>query len=575
MTDALSETAKDGAGTSAGVPPAPAPAQQSEGPDGQSAPPATDARRRRLGVVGASVLFLGVCLGFLLNTPAGLGPDELYQLDRVVAAEHGDILPEPGSLFTSRGVRGIEREFTVSLMRRGGPSWAEFTASARADRPSLNDLGGNRRTTDRDVSNYMTQHPPLYFALMGGLVALTPQADDLPGDALYLLVRSFNLLLILPLPFLFWITARELVGDTPVATAAAYLPLVIPGLARGAATINNDNLGILIGAIVIWLSIRVMRGDDRLRTAIALAVLAVLGSLTKATVLTTLMIIAVAYVTLAIRRRGLPRAGVVWVLVAGAAASLVWWVRNFIVYGAMSPIEQAWGSQYGRVTGQPRPPDVPMDIDRMTSAMLLLPSRTIASLGLHEPPQLPPMLVWLLFGALIASIPVAIAVLRGRRWEMLVLAAMPLAQMVLIELNVYLHYRNYLGLGGIQGRYVYPALFGLIFPLAVTVGLLLGRAARWTPLVVAGIGLLVSGWALYLSVEYTWLVRGTALVPSNWIDAFRTLGSYFPLGPPWSIGLTLLAALCAIAGLVLTVLTCLHRHPAGRNVAADHPVAIT
>lgn len=576
MTGALSDSAGDAASTTAEIPTSTAPATSevsAPSPERQTGPAAIDPHRRRLGVIGASVLFLGVCLGFLLNTPAGLGPDEVYQLDRVVAAEHGDLIPAPGTLFTSKGVRGIEREFTVSLMRRGGPSWAQYTASTRTERPSLNELGGNLRSPNRDISNYMTQHPPLYFAVMGGLVALTPHADDLPGDGLYLLVRTYNLLLLLPLPFLFWLAARQLVGDTPVATAAAYLPLVIPGLARGAATVNNDNLGILIGAVVIWLSLRVMRGDDRLRTAIALAVLAVLGSLTKATVLTTLVIIAVAYITLAVRRRKLPGAGVIGVLVAGAAVAAVWWIRNFIVYGAMSPIQQAWGSEYGRVTGEPRPPGMPMDMDRLTSAMLLFPSRIIASLGLHEPPQLPPVLVWLVFALILGSIPAAIVLLRGRRWEIFVLAAMPLTQMLMVLANVYLHYRNYLGLGGIQGRYVYPALFGLIFPFAVVVGAVLRRAVRWTPLVIAGIGLLLSGWALYLSVEYTWLVRGTALVPSNWLTAFRTLGSFFPLSPPWSIGLALAVAACVVVGLGLTVRACLDRRPAP-HVPADPTVAI-
>jgi hypothetical protein len=531
--------------------------------------PETSPKGRQIGVLGASLLFLAVCLGFLLNTPSGLGPDELFHLDRVVAAAHGDLVPEPGQIHMSKGVRGIERTFTVSLMRRGGPSWAEFTALARDDRPSLEELGGNARSSERDWPNYMAQHPPAYYALMGGLVALTPNADDIPGDALYLLVRVFNILLILPLPLVFAMTARQLVGDSPIASAAAFLPLLVPGLARGAATVNNDNLAILIGAIVIALSVRVMRGDASMRTALALAGLAVLGSLTKATVLTTRVVIVIAYTTLAVRRRSLPGWRVASVLVVGAACAAVWWVRNLLIYGGMTPEAAAWGAEHGRATGEVRAADVPMDMDRFWSVVALFPSRLIASLGLHEPPRLPTLLVWIVTAAIVVSFPVALVVLRGRRWELVVLFTIPLIQLFMVLLTAYNHYRHYLGLPGIQGRYAYPALFGLVFPVSVATATVLGRARRWTPLVVALGGLIVSGWALYVSVEYTWLVRGTALVPSNWLQAFKALGSFFPLAASWTVGLALGVASTLTAGLVLTIRACLVQDRSNARTLAD------
>ena len=48
----------------------------------------------------------------------------------------------------------------------------------------------------------------------------------------------------LPLPWLFHLAARNLVGPGVVANAAVFLPLLVPGLARSATSINNDNLAV-------------------------------------------------------------------------------------------------------------------------------------------------------------------------------------------------------------------------------------------------------------------------------------------------------------------------------------------
>jgi hypothetical protein len=76
-------------------------------------------------------------------------------------------------------------------------------------------------------------------------------------------------------------------------------------------------------------------------------------------------------------------------------------------------------------------------------------------------------------------------------------------------------------------------------------------------------GLLVSGWALYTSAEYTWLHRGEHLGPSNWGRAFTKLAEFFPLGHPFS---ALFAAACAVLVVValgLTALACSVTGPYG------------
>ena len=507
----------------------------------------------RLSVLAASLVFAAISLGFLINTPTLLGPDEVYQFDRVVAAAHGDILPTPGALYVSAGVRGIERTFVVTQEKRNAPSWAQFVPSQRQDRKTLDQLGGNRRPVTGNVTNYMTQHPPLYFAVMGAVMWLIPDAGGLHGDTLVLLLRFFSLLLLLPLPYLFGRAALALFGAGPVSRAAPFLPLLVPGLARGAATLNNDNLAILIGAAVVVFSVQVMRGDRTARTALILALLCIAGSLTKGTELILLAIVPIAYVVQAFRLRGLPGRNVLVVLSAGAVLSAVWWVVNLVRYGHLVPEELAWGSQYPLATGQPRTTQ-PFDAGLFWSTMRRsVPNRFWGALGLHEPPQLPWSMIWILWAGLFVALAIALVRYRGRRLDLLVLWVVPAISLAAVVYTSYAHYQHYMAISGIQGRYTYPAVFGMLLPFASAFAVLLGRAARWTPAVVCALGVLVSGWAVYTSVEYSWLPRGSQLAPGNWYRAFRYLAGFFPL-PGVVAGLAVLLALALlVAGAFLTV----------------------
>jgi len=554
------------------------PILQADGSDRATAEPpggpdtgTSGGRRPTLAVVGATMLFFAMCMSFLINTPTGIGPDEPYQFDRVIAARHGQVILDPEEINVSKGARGIERVYIKTQMRRGSASWAEFQPLLRDERPSLAELGGNARSPNRDVSNYMTQHPPLYYGLMGGLTWLIPGAEDMPADILFLIVRMFNVLLLLPLPVLFWFSARQLVGGSPIATAAAFLPLVIPGLARVSATVNNDNLAIVLGAAVVALCAKVLRGDRSVRTAVLLSLLAVAGSLTKGTILFILVLIPIAYGAQALRARRWPAPKVLGILAVGALAAGAWWLRNLLLFGAVQP--DAWGKQLARANGGVRQPGVPVDMDHYWQTVYVaVPSRFFGALGLHEPPQLPIAMIWVLSILVVVCFPIAIAILAGRRWDLVILFAVPAAALVMICYQAYLHFQTYLAIPGLQGRYVYPAVFGLVFPIAVVAGLVLGRWRRWAPMLIAAGGLVVSGWAVYTSVEYTWLHRGEQLQPSNWARAFRTLAGFFPLPGAAAATLAVLVAGLVVAGTVLTAVAC-GRDSSGRALQ-DPPVEL-
>ena len=510
-----------------------------------------------LAVTAATLAFAAVCLGFLITTPMLWAPDELYHFDRVVAAEHGTLLPGPGSFNVAQGVRQVESKYVfggAGYEAPGAPSWASAKPIPRAQRPSLNALGGSARSKAVGVSNYETQHPPLYYDVMGGLVRLWPGADAMAADKFVLLVRALNVLLMLTLPALFWFSAKWLLGTNAVSRAAPFLPLLVPGLARTAASINNDNLAIPFGALGVALAIRVFRGDRSLRTAVWIAATCLAGTLTKSTVVFALWIVPVAYIVLWIKERRAPSRSVFTALIVGALASSAWWIHNYIAYGAVQP--SAWGSQFALAQGRPRG-DIPIDYNFFVNRLYIwAPSRFWGALGLLEPPKLPHVLI-VGMSALILTLPfLTLAALRGRRWLFVAIFAVPASEQLMVVLQAYLHYRHYLAIPGIQGRYVYPGVFGALLPFAVGAVLVLRRYSSWAPLLITLLGTLMCGSGVLISLGYSWLPRGSHLRPSNLHSALGVLDSFNPLGKTSVVALIALGALLVVGAFAGCVASC-------------------
>jgi len=181
-----------------------------------------------------------------------------------------------------------------------------------------------------------------------------------------------------------------LLGDNAAARSAAFLPLLVPGLARCAASINNDNLAILIGAVLVLLSVCVMTGDRNLRTAVLLAAGCVAASVTKATILFVVTIVPLAYLfqcrsARSRSGRSLPSRSVLAALVLGAIASAAWLVHNDVAYGALQP--DASGNQFAQLQGPVRGV-IPVDVRHFAYVVSwAVPSRFWGALALLEPPQ--------------------------------------------------------------------------------------------------------------------------------------------------------------------------------------------
>ena len=502
--------------------------------------------RSRYAVIGGTLLWLAMTLGFLINTPTLIGPDEPYQFDRVVAAAHGDLIQDAGTLTRANGVRFASAAYVHGLMRRGGPSWAEFEPLPRDARPSLDDLGGNTRPPD-GVLNNLTQHPPLYYTVMGTIMWLLPHGDGMPVDQLVLVLRAFNVLMVLPLPLIFFAAARTIFGQGPISLAAAFLPALVPGMARIAATINNDNLCVLLGALILWQCIRVLKGATGHRTALLLAGLAVAAALTKGTLLVLLLCIPVAYLVRVVVDRRLPSVRTVGILLAGAAFASIWWVRNLVVFGAIVPASQAWGPErYIKQLGGLRDPSEPASVSHFIDyAFVRVPLRFWGSLGLHEPPRLPAWTIWTLTVLLAGSFVCAVVTQRGNRSAIVVPWLFGMALVAAMVYKSWSVYSTYHALAALQGRYMYPGTLGLLLPVAVTVAFVLRNGARWAPVVTAGLATVVTGYSLWISVEYTWLPRGQSLTPADLPTALRYLAGHFPYH--W----TVLAVLVLLFGAAL------------------------
>jgi hypothetical protein len=506
-------------------------------------------------VLAASLLFGSFSLVFLLVTPTFYGPDEVFQFDRVMAASHGDLVVTPGQFRLSVGASKLQTAFIRSGEYLGTSTFGDRAASERPARPSYEAAGGNARPASA-VTNYMSQHPPLYYALMGGLVSLVPGADTMHGDLLVMVIRVFNVLLLLTLPLLFFLIARKLAGDGILARAAAFVPLLVPGLTRSATTINNDNLTIVLCVAVLLFAVSVMRGDRSISTAGWLALLCVGVSLSKGTGLIALVIVPLAYLVQLARTRRWPRPAVLGVLGIGAAGSALWWVRNLIEYRQVQPGGTA-GAQLISALGPVRPPGAAIDLANFwRHVYLLLPSRFWGALGMLEPPRLPWAMIWVLCGALVLGLAAAVASMPGRRPEMILLIVLPAGMIVGVAYAAYLHYQTFLAIPGLQGRYLYPTSFGLLFPFAVLAVLVLRRGSRWAPTLLTGCALLVWGWAVYTTVDTLWLPSDVALTPGTWRSGFRQAVAFGPLPGLVTMVLALLAALGVVAGTVMTVLAC-------------------
>lgn len=290
-------------------------------------------------VVAATVTFGGLMAFWSVLTPLTEAPDEPAHLGLVLhVADTGDY-PAYDELQHTEGLFDLCVDFAVSA------NWCRTDAERAADlvvrdhpageappkhgRPHADDPGFHELEPGR--MNQMPQHPPLYYRLMAA--GLQAERLVVPGelsiDTELALLRLLNILLLLPLPALAWLTARRLGAAEPVGLVAALLPLAVPQLTHIGATLNNDNLFVVLVAALVALLAGVVKGDRTARTAALVGVALGLALLTKG-----FGVVLVPLVVLAYWRAVRPALGA---LGLGLAVGGWWYAANLRTTGRIMP----------------------------------------------------------------------------------------------------------------------------------------------------------------------------------------------------------------------------------------------
>lgn len=397
-----------------------------------------------------------------------------------------------------------EMPVLLSVMRAadyiGTSPFEAGAAPPRPNRPSFADLTDETNLVSRTI-NQMTQHPPLYYAGLAGLHGAF--GDELSFDQEVWLWRAISALLVAPLPLLAAALARRLGASRSMTVASAAMVAFLPGLAMLGGSVNNDNLLIAASGWAILGAGCVLTGDLRARTAIWIGAALAIALFTKAFAIPIAIGVLLAYVVAAVRARALAR-GALAALIMVAVASLGgwWWVRNLLVYGTIQPSGHTEPLADGPLSlGEALPQFVTVFFDRFFSRLVLGVDGSVAG-----------------FTAVVTSV-IAVAVVavamivwgvRSRPTGGQVAAGAALLAPFLLTgaIVVYQSVRTTQTTGitaGAQGRYLYPALIGVVAVFAVLASRALGERVRAVVLaVVAAAGIAITVWRVAFAVDRSW-----------------------------------------------------------------------
>jgi small subunit ribosomal protein S36 len=316
-------------------------------------------------VLVATVAF-GLLTGFWsVLTPLTEAPDEPAHLGLVLHVADTGRYPTHDGLHHTVGLFDFCVDYSVSVKWcRTSPEEATGVrvrdrladdAPPKDDRPYWDDPGF--QTPEPGRLNQMPQHPPLYYAAMAAAVrverAVVP--GDLSIDTQLAFLRLLNVLLVLPIPWLGWCIARRLGAGDQVGVVAALIPLGIPQLTHIGATVNNDNLFMVLGAALMALLAGVVRGDRSRRTVVLVGLVTGLALLTKGFGVVFPPIVALAYLVGAGPDRSRRRSAALRSCSALAVAFAVsgwWYLAKLVTTGHIMPsIEDTRLSAQNQVPG--------------------------------------------------------------------------------------------------------------------------------------------------------------------------------------------------------------------------------
>jgi hypothetical protein len=403
---------------------------------------------------------LVLALAFTLLTPAYRGPDEALHVDMIRYTRREVGYPSPAEQVPfSTQVGRTERILGEGVQPR--PPLAAADAPERSARPRFAELGG---FDEELVDNQMSQHPPLYYAVVAGFTTMFGgmlPVETWTWDREVLLYRFVSVLAAAVLPLLASMVARALLLAREIGALAAAATLLVPMQTFMAGVVNNDAfVAPLTGLAVAGAMAHLVHGGRR--SAFVAAGAAAALALTKATGAVVapwvVLVVVVAYrrhrSSLPVSYRRANLGGVLALSFVGAS----WYLVNLVRFSDPQPSgvpRPAGPRPEGRSLGE----FLPVWLDRVSQGFWGLPARR---LGIGLP--------WYVSHALsaLAAIAVVIAVVWStRRLASLLLALLVAVQVLLMfRTNLAAHLRGG-SLPGVQGRY----LHSLIVPLGVLVAL--------------------------------------------------------------------------------------------------------
>jgi uncharacterized membrane protein len=436
---------------------------------------------------------------YALLFPPYTGFDEPQHVDMTLHVLRGETWPwpGPGELPLSRGVAASSNPVYFGPLN-GHP----YTNDPLPDRPRAT-IGQLDRTPKPPVPNYpnqMVQHPPAYYGLAALVLKAWPgSVDDMPYDQVVGVLRLLSVLLMTPLPLLVWAGVKRLAAPTTAVAAAAF-SLGIPGLTRVGANVQNDDLLILATSALLVALARVVTGDLSRRTAVFVGLFTALALFTKGFALVLPVVVLAAY---ALHRRAGVRP-LTWALGVGGVLGAPWYVINVIRFGKIQP--EGLGPVADAAFRGKATPNVDHPLTgyvQHTSDLLV--RRFWGAIGTPDLPGLPLWLAWSLTIAITVLIIVAMLARRGGRGPLSVML-MPIPLMLVIVVAGSLHWWRFNGgLPGVQGRYLYPGLLGLLAVVAIGLTTVLRSRRALAPLLAIGAAFVLQAWALVIILHNYWV----------------------------------------------------------------------
>ncbi|CAN5166987.1 hypothetical protein BH11ACT5_BH11ACT5_15070 [soil metagenome] len=399
---------------------------------------------RRWSRVNSAVLALTIAFAAVLTlwaslTPAFKAPDEAAHFSSVERMATAPAWPDPGEARMSGAVKAAFAERTLPASERS------TLGELAAENPGLS-----------DSLDWMTQHPPGYYAVVGAVMNVLG-IDNMRWDVALFVIRLISVLIVASLPVFLFKTIRNLTGSPRAGVVAAAMPLLVPQLQQIGSSASNDSVIILGGAVIVWLASRVLVGKRDWPTFVGMGLTLAILAFTKGTGLPAVpfALLVVLFTTVNAPSLRL-RIGQTAAVLGIACAGLWWWGLNLIRFHTLQP-----SATRGVRPDNPWPegsgPDALHYLNAMWNGISQSFWGNFGGLDIPLPSILPDVLT---VGILLLVIGYAFRGTDRRRG--LLLASYPIVVLALLGYTTWQVYDRTQSVFGVQGRYFFGALVALV-----------------------------------------------------------------------------------------------------------------